>query len=338
MAANDYAVVVGIDRYPWIGNLKGAENDARAVVEWLEDPAGGDVPEGHIQAICSSDYDGQDEAQLYRPTPADVYRPFERLLERSREREDGRTEDGRPLGRRLYIFMAGHGVSAEPIETTLLTANASSESMGHGVCGTTVAGHFVKKGLFEEVVLLMDCCRNDLAFQQTLPWRYIEGVTSTTTFVYGFATADRDHGAREQEVDGVVRGVFTVALLRALRSGSQSSKTIEDVVAAGMREILELQEAQSPYFIPGPRVVHFGTPASPLLLAIACQEHERGETSPATIAIGRGDGTPALRSRAIRPGECWEVELDQGLYEIVRDRPPMSTIVKLAVKGHHVEI
>jgi uncharacterized caspase-like protein len=333
MAANDYAVVVGIDRYPWIGNLEGAENDAHAVVQWLEDPAGGDVPKGQIQTICSSDYDDQDEDELYRPTSSDVYRPFERLFELARERED----DG-PLGRRLYIFMAGHGVSAEPVETTLLTANANSESMGHGVCGTAVANHFVKKGLFEEVVLLMDCCRNDLAFQQTLPWRHIEGVASTATFVYGFATGDRERGAREQEVDGVVRGVFTVALLRALRSGAQSSKTIEDVVAAGMREILERKEAQSPYFIPGPRLIHFGTLTTPLLLSIACREHERGETDPATIAISRGDGTPALHSRVVSPGEVWEVELDQGLYEIVRDLPAMSTIVKLVVKGHYVEI
>ena len=44
MATNDYAVVVGINHYPGLSDLKGAENDARAFQDWLVRKDGGNIP------------------------------------------------------------------------------------------------------------------------------------------------------------------------------------------------------------------------------------------------------------------------------------------------------
>jgi uncharacterized caspase-like protein len=35
MACNDYALVVGISKYPALGDLSGPENDARDFRDWL---------------------------------------------------------------------------------------------------------------------------------------------------------------------------------------------------------------------------------------------------------------------------------------------------------------
>lgn len=48
----DYAIVVGINHYPGMNPLKGAEQDALNFIEWLKDPKGGDVPKEQIWHGC----------------------------------------------------------------------------------------------------------------------------------------------------------------------------------------------------------------------------------------------------------------------------------------------
>ena len=48
MAQDDHAVVVGITTYPGFKSLEGSENDAHAFIDWLKDPAKGDVPVANI--------------------------------------------------------------------------------------------------------------------------------------------------------------------------------------------------------------------------------------------------------------------------------------------------
>ena len=41
MAADDWAVVVGVRSYPDLGHLDGPENDAQAFYQWVTAPGGG---------------------------------------------------------------------------------------------------------------------------------------------------------------------------------------------------------------------------------------------------------------------------------------------------------
>ncbi len=53
VAPTTYAVVVGISNYqsPDIPDLQFAHHDARAFADWLQSPAGGQVPEANIQLL-----------------------------------------------------------------------------------------------------------------------------------------------------------------------------------------------------------------------------------------------------------------------------------------------
>ena len=74
MAAEDYAVVVGINKYPGISNLKGAENDAQAFKNWLVKKDGGDVSNdaSHLQVILSSDFPDTDVVDDAHPTIIEI--------------------------------------------------------------------------------------------------------------------------------------------------------------------------------------------------------------------------------------------------------------------------
>ena len=54
MAANDFALLIGIAHYPRISNLKGPLNDVAVISNWLADPAGGNVPTANIHTIVSA--------------------------------------------------------------------------------------------------------------------------------------------------------------------------------------------------------------------------------------------------------------------------------------------
>jgi hypothetical protein len=102
MAASDHAVVVGISRYPFLGDLSGPENDAMDFAGWLLDAGGGNVPPGNVQRILSSDWALSTDPLDAEPTTTRLEAAFDRLFEWG-ERNSGKA------GRRLYIYLAGHG-------------------------------------------------------------------------------------------------------------------------------------------------------------------------------------------------------------------------------------
>lgn len=325
MAADDHAIVIGISRYQSFEDLKGPENDIRAVVKWLRDPAGGDVPDEQIHAIASTDFPNGDG-----PVSEDIYRAFEKLIDLAQD-----NDPPAPAGRRLYIFMAGHGFAPALRDASLLMANAAVGRWGHNVNGSAVADYFGRAAYFEEVVLLMDCCRDDLAVAQLngLPWDAVAGEGGTSRWLYAFA-ACFPLKAREKPIEGEVRGVFTVAVLEALRSGGMTSKTLEDLVAARMAELTDPDEYQRPHFQPGPEEFAFG-PAivNPTLTITLSPGVEK-----AKVTVGRGGPGKPLAEKVLLCGDSWEVALTSGLYEIWRDDTEKSLLVKLTVRNKDVEI
>jgi len=80
MAADDYAIVVGITRYPGLGvspddpaDLKGSELDAIEVAKWLKAKDGGDLPDDrdHVNLICTSDFEGSPQRRRASPSSSD---------------------------------------------------------------------------------------------------------------------------------------------------------------------------------------------------------------------------------------------------------------------------
>jgi len=254
MKQSDYAVVVGIAHYPLFhADLGGPVNDAQHFVEWLvteEDQGGAGVPAEHVTTIVvpvpAPDSNHLEAADGQDPLPIveNILAAFENLREKVQglHREGGSEE-------RLYIFLAGHGFSVDTEqlgieEPVLLMSNAEQGFWPH-FAGHYCAEWFVKSGLFQEVVLFMDCCRNEplINFPLSLPsWGTSTDQTRAKKF-YGFATKWAQK-SREQIIDGMTQGVFTWSLLKALRGdvtdseGRVTEKELKGSIYNSVRKLL----------------------------------------------------------------------------------------------------
>jgi hypothetical protein len=325
MAAEDHAVVVGITRYPSFEQLRGPENDANAVYEWLTDKKGGDVPRKNVAKIVSSKF-GKKAAE---PTADQVYTAFNKLVAL------GEDNDPVPAGRRLYIFFAGHGFGAGVREAAVLMANATPRWTGFHLNAGAVADYFAKAGYFREIVLLVDCCRDDLGAPMSvvLPWQPVAGA-GKVRWLYGYATG-WSRKARERPFDnGVVHGIFTIAVLDALRSGPRDSTALKNVVTARMLELADPDDHQEPYFQPGPQEIEFGAQDVKPTLIVTLKPGPGG----GLVTIGRGDKAPPFDQRTLADGEEWPVALDGGLYELGRPGSGASRLIKIAGGEQRVEI
>lgn len=328
MAAEDHAIVVGISRYASssFADLEGPENDAEAVTEWLRDPGGGDVPSGQIRSITSSRFPNEP-----RPIANDLYEAFEELIDLAEDKNPA------PAGRRLYIFMAGHGFGPALREAALLMANAAPGRWGHNVCGGAVADHFAEAAYFEEIVLLMDCCRDKLSTAQAsaLPWQpMLNERAPASRWIYGFATCF-DSRTREMSIDGEVRGVFTTAVLDALRSGVHTPETLATLVSARMGDLLGPDDYRKPHFQPGPEKFELGSGLVKPTLRITLTGGAVGER--VSLAVGPGGGR-VLHEESLESSEVWEVELESGLWEVFQVDSQEFVRVKLTMGKQDVTI
>jgi len=241
MNPEDWAIVVGVKLYPGITNLEGPENDAQNFYEWLISPTGGGIPVTNPpgktlapgnQAILikSSDFAASfDDASAAKPTQAEVSQAFDYL--RSLAVTNLNTKGRYRIGRRLYLYFAGHGfapsfgVVPSPDDAALFMANADYKSPGYHISGRPYAHWFSYGGIFQEVVLFMDCCRDDNPNYppNTVPYGPLKGtpldLVDRRTF-FGFGTK-WNRQAREREMDdNKWHGVFTTALLAGLKGAA----------------------------------------------------------------------------------------------------------------------
>ena len=221
----DFAVVIGIKDYPGFEKpgplapapLLGPENDARAFYDWLICSDGGGLPEENVKLIVSSLFRPPfPNVKKARPVITEVQEAFEDLQDIADENRKRR--EGWQVGRRLYIYMSGHGFApkSDDNETALLMANATADRVGpiYHLLGKYTADWFYKVRFFEEVLLFMDCCRNLLPVQglnRSFTDKQSPDRMSVKRF---FALATRSSGlAKEMDYDGIRRGVFTYNFL-----------------------------------------------------------------------------------------------------------------------------
>lgn len=206
--AEDFALVVGIDKYGSAKSLKplnGAVADAKEFHHWLTTSAG--VDSKNITMMTS-------DAGGTIPRLLDIVAEVENLYNRSPNAEV-------QIGRRLYIFLAGHGIGPGLDEAGLLAADTSNVTKYFP--GRLYANLFRGKALFEQVVLCMDCCRDEDAdlqqpyfpFDRKTAGKLVNSVKQCYVFATGFARK-----SRERDFGGTMRGVFTYALLEGLKRGA----------------------------------------------------------------------------------------------------------------------
>lgn len=220
----DFAIIVGIDHYPGFGatvdeanNLSGPDRDATKIYEWLTSKTGGNVPTENVTLIRTQDFPAAQNVLSAEPQLHRIQLAFQSLL--LKPKQNGR------IGRRLYIYMSGHGFAPNRYEGGLFLANATSINT-QNVYASGWLNWFQDSGYFEEFVLWMDCCMDRMftILPEAIPFRRVGSIFHPGPTMIAFA-APRPLKAVETEIDGKVRGVFTYTLLKGLKGAAVEAST-----------------------------------------------------------------------------------------------------------------
>jgi len=148
-----HAILLAINSYPGLTDLQGPELDADEFRAWLEAPDGGNVPLANIDVIKSSQFPPDPDPYKAQPAETAFRAALQRLL------FNGNAFKGR-VGERLYLFFAGHGFASRQLnEAALYSAQATKVDPDH-IAGKRYATRIVNSAAFDEVILIMDCCRD----------------------------------------------------------------------------------------------------------------------------------------------------------------------------------
>ncbi|MBI3270466.1 MAG: caspase family protein [Planctomycetes bacterium] len=314
---NDHAVVVGVSRYKDAGlnKLTGPPNDADRFADWLRHPDRGGLEPDHVRLVPNPD--GQ------APRAVDIADAITSILSTA-------DLDKEKVGRRFYLFLAGHGAGDEnePDDVGLLPATYSRSDMYY-IVGRRWVNALARLGAFDEFVLFMDCCRVE---EPVTPLSYLPmqagadggaAVMKNVKLCTGYATW---HGskAREKSFDGKVAGVFTQALMEALEDGALvggklTADHLANYVSFRVRDLRDTgsnQDAKFPNRDEGILLRNIpGGPTAKTLVRVRLPDPQH------TLAVHRHDDpdTPLqVPQQPVAPGQV-ELKLPSGrLYRFVR--------------------
>ncbi len=122
----DRALVVGINRYPGISMLSGAESDAQAFYDWVTDPAGGGVKPENALLILAQNFPTPTDVDDALPGKEQIEKFFTKVDECADANNNDGSGDGLRAGKRLWLFFSGHGFAPSLDRSGVLMANATA--------------------------------------------------------------------------------------------------------------------------------------------------------------------------------------------------------------------
>lgn len=294
----DFGLVVGVDHYPSFRSLRGAVNDATDFHSWLLDSHGGGLEPEHARLVVS-------QPNPVSPLQDEVDEQLLAIVN---------TADAVGGGRRLYFHFTGHGAgSPEPKgqDVALLLAKWSRNLARIALSTDEYSDALGGMGLFEEIVISLDCCRATavcaIGMPPTLTVQPSTKPCPTRTFI-AYAT---EHGRSSFETvdQGLWRGVFTRALLAILRGSPGIS-------AAALKQALEYKVAgygQEAHVINGLRDdSRFGGSGARRKLVVRF-EHAHG-------VVRLKDGHYTIIAEHVVSEARWELLLIAGMYKLEDSR------------------
>jgi Caspase domain len=221
----DCAVVVGINWYPDLDSLGGPLNDAKEFASWLidQEPGGGGTDDRRVRLILSPAANGAAVLAPVRPVREEVLAAFDWLDDLAVENNEA--GHGLRVGRRLYLYLSGHGFAPQDDQTALLMANATRQRVGYHVLGSAYADWFFHAGYFDEILLFMDCCREVYPLAPLNPPHFMPltdpNAVNRVRLFYGYGTRwSKLSRERPMPPKNEIRGVFTSALMAGLRGAA----------------------------------------------------------------------------------------------------------------------
>jgi uncharacterized caspase-like protein len=228
-----YAIAIGIDTYPSLRRLTSSVGDATRFCEWLMDEDGGNLHPDNVRLVPSP-----------KTTPGDRFDAKPIRDEIDRVLRDFGAELGTRIGQRLYFYFAGHGFGPSFDNVGMVMANASMDTLPHMNIGLREYRHyFHETGLFDEVVFILDCCRDNARDENTNgPQWPPKPVAGKAAQVVDFVALAAGYGEKAfapvDQIDGERRGILTKALLEALRGDLRAIDPKGRVTAATLKTFL----------------------------------------------------------------------------------------------------
>lgn len=314
MNSEDFAVVIGINNYPFLNSLKAAESDAAAFHQWLIDPHGGALDPNHARRILSRDYPAPDDQSPFnvRPLKNDVDDALVRFGVHERKR----------VGRRFYFYFAGHGIGLSFDEVALLLSGAAPNILGNNIGLAAYRQYFRDAAPFDEVVILLDCCR-DLEERETAqptPFKlrkWDERAPEVQDFLALGARFGKKAFEPAEAATGENRGLFTKVLLDGLGGAAADKKG--DVTADTLRTYLKRQLPEyAKQFGKNQKPDFEGNATDLLFCNVAHTWPDVALDIPSDwqggVAVVDDEGNELCRNDA--PGRQWKVKLRKGKYDL----------------------
>jgi hypothetical protein len=316
----DWALIVGIDRYhPTAGvdPLGGAVGDAIRFRDWVMKPDGGGITdETHVKLLISPD--PQDHR---RPRPA-FYHIHQFFSELSTD-----TGDTSAPGRRLYVFLSGHGISpagAESVRNAALLMADTTRNRISSFPGNVWAEGARSTNLFQEVVLIMDCCR-DLQKRARVAPHPFEPPTCDSREAILLEAYSTQWASKSREdkfpPDECKQGIFSHSVLEVLKSGRIDGAVFKESVLANVAITLKsCGVSQEPEIKGNPsdevlgRIVFNERAASPRTPIRVCN----ASAAPAVFRMRKGGGTliPVPDVHWLPGDGVWTTEMPPDNYQL----------------------
>lgn len=324
MNPHDRAVVIGIGRYAdvaagWLKNLDGPDNDAAAVAEWLRSPAGGGLPPDNVRVVRSAD--------VPDPFPAGRVEPHQKMvIDALNEvaRLPKTTYEGQYAGRRLYLYVSGHGWANRRNEAALVTAEAKQNEPVN-VLVTSWIDWMNRAAPFQELVLWSDTCATrtplTLLHPCELPDSFSMNSPSVRAFS-GFASPVGLVAVEGQMPNGEWHGAFTYALLQGLKGAAATpvtSDSLRDYLRNAMQTFQRPDQRQRPTVAREPSFgwtdpMVFAAPERPRFsITLRFSQECVGKR----VMVGVRPADPILDT--VLPAPEWIVELEAGAYGVYVD-------------------
>lgn len=336
---HDHALVFGIRRYfgtasGWPTDLLGPDNDVAAVAAWLRRPTGGGLPADHVRVVCSADAPDPFVNGRGLPDQAGVVDALKALKDLPKQYRD---EENRQFGgRRLYVYLSGHGLAAMRLQAALVTAEAVKERASN-VDVTSWTKWLAEAATFKEIVLWADICsiRAQPTLLQATPIAsgLVDLLHPNAAHVRVFESFAAGIGLRAVEntmSDGRCHGAFTYALLRGLEGEAATPVTttsLSDYLRNAMKQFQSEADQKRPVVAHEPAFgqrdpITFGAPVRATVpVTITFSDACLGRS--ATVATGRN--RPPVASTVVATNE-WRLALEPGLYVVLVDALGLSVL------------
>lgn len=219
----DYAIAVGISFYPeeW-DPLMAAPIDATRFMDWVLDSEGGDVCPENTRLILTTAGRQSNAVLDTKPDQDDI---DQALIDFGVHPDWDKRWKGKFLGRRLYFYFSGHGFGPESNDVGMLMADAAPDRLQKSMSVRHYRQFFAERPLFEEVVFIVDCCRDPLPkghimVEASKPSINLNKEAPSDTFAE-FVLLGTSNGKKSYEAPDPVTeepgGVLTRLVLKALR-------------------------------------------------------------------------------------------------------------------------